>query len=268
MASTFEDTALRELQREQSKLLDKIDELRAIGVGGLVELPQLIVCGNQSSGTSSVLKPYCAFVITQRSRSQLNRGHRALTKPKSKRLRSFTHEGLFHGGHLPAWIEDAKECMGITESVNSGFSDDTLKIEITGPDKPELTLVDSSGLYYSTSRQQGSEGIRIVRSLAEKYMTNSRSVILAVLSARTDYHLQEVLNIAETFDKNRERTLGIITQPDVLEANFDEEETYFAFMRNEKIHLQLGWHALRNRLRASSEENCGSYALFVFVDRM
>jgi hypothetical protein len=56
MSHEMEDKALHQLQQEQSKLLDKIDELRTIGVGGLVELPQLIVCGNQSSGKSSVLE--------------------------------------------------------------------------------------------------------------------------------------------------------------------------------------------------------------------
>ncbi|KAL4908490.1 P-loop containing nucleoside triphosphate hydrolase protein [Aspergillus multicolor] len=267
MASIPEDAALRQLQQEQSKLLDKIDELRTIGVGGLVELPQLIVCGNQSSGKSSVLEAisrvrfpaksnvctrFATEVILRRSQHSkikiaIEPGPSRVDEAEIKRLRAFTHEGLSHGGNLPALIEEAKECMGISESVNSGFSDDTLKIEISGPDKPELTLVDLPGLYYSTSQQQGSEGIRIVRSLTEKYMKNSRSIILAVVSAKTDYHLQEVLNMAESFDKKRERTLGIITQPDILEANSDEEESYLAFIRNEKIHLQLGWHALRNR---------------------
>ena len=56
MSSPLDEHAMNQLQSEQSELLDKIDELRAIGVGGLVELPQIIVCGNQSSGKSSVLE--------------------------------------------------------------------------------------------------------------------------------------------------------------------------------------------------------------------
>lgn len=42
--------------RSSQPFLDKIDGLRAIGAGTLVELPQLIVCGNQSGGKSSVLE--------------------------------------------------------------------------------------------------------------------------------------------------------------------------------------------------------------------
>lgn len=56
MSSPLDEQAMNQLQSQQSELLDKIDELRTIGVGGLVELPQIIVCGNQSSGKSSVLE--------------------------------------------------------------------------------------------------------------------------------------------------------------------------------------------------------------------
>src|SRR2546423_8697364 len=42
--------------RDHSELLDVIDRLRSQGVNHYVELPQLIVCGDQSSGKSSVLE--------------------------------------------------------------------------------------------------------------------------------------------------------------------------------------------------------------------
>ncbi|KAL2808434.1 P-loop containing nucleoside triphosphate hydrolase protein [Aspergillus granulosus] len=268
MSPTAAGDALRQLQHEQSKLLDIIDELRTIGVGGLVELPQLIVCGNQSSGKSSVLEAisrvrfpakgnvctrFATEVILRRSqvskiKISIEPGYSSVfNSERLEHLRSFSHEEFTDGNDLPALIEQAKDHMGITEAENSGFSDDTLKVEISGPDKPELTLVDLPGLYYSTSRQQGKEGIAITRELTERYMKNTRSIILAVISAKTDYHLQEVLNIAERYDPQRERTLGIITQPDILEAGSEEENSYLLFLRNERMRLQLGWHALRNR---------------------
>jgi GTPase SAR1 family protein len=262
-----EDIASSQLQAEQGKLLDKIDELRTIGVGGIVELPQLIVCGSQSSGKSSVLEAisrvrfpakdnvctrFATEVVLRRTPTTTNKvsikpGPSRHNEQELRRLRGFQH-GEFHDGEdLPAIIEKAKECMGIDDSAHTGFSDDVLLVEISGPDKPELTLVDLPGLYSSTSQDQGQEGITIVRDLTEKYMQNSRSIILAVISAKADYHLQEILDIAKKFDSSLERTLGVITHPDTLEERSGLEDNYLRFIQNEKVRLKLGWHVLRNR---------------------
>lgn len=93
-----------------------------------------------------------------------------------------------------------------------GFSDDVLKIETSGPDKPELTLVDLPELYYPSSSEQNEQAIDNVQRLTGKHMKSSRSIILAVISARADYHIQKILNIAQSFDSKYERVLGIVTQ--------------------------------------------------------
>jgi hypothetical protein len=47
------------MSADRSVLLDVIDQLRNLGVNAHVELPTILVCGDQSSGKSSVLEAIC-----------------------------------------------------------------------------------------------------------------------------------------------------------------------------------------------------------------
>lgn len=54
------DSALPQLMSaDRSALLDVIDQLRNLGVNQYVDLPTILVCGDQSSGKSSVLEAIC-----------------------------------------------------------------------------------------------------------------------------------------------------------------------------------------------------------------
>ncbi|OQE12350.1 hypothetical protein PENVUL_c001G04109 [Penicillium vulpinum] len=238
MSSPLDEQTMNQLQSQQSELLDKIDELCAVGVGGLVELPQI-----------SLLRKALYWRQSPEIKISIEPGDSRKDDQEQLKLRAFTSESFSSSADLPTLIKKAKECMGLssTHPSNTGFSDDVLKVEISGPEKPELTLVDLPGLYYSSSSEQNAQGMEIVQNLTGKYMKSSRIIILAVISARADYHIQKVLNIAQTFDPKYERVLGIVTQPDIPEAGSDEQETYIQFIKNEKVKLQLGWHVLRNR---------------------
>lgn len=182
MSYPTDENLLNKLKDNQSEILDKIDELRTIGVGGLVELPQFVICGNQSSGKGSVLEAiprvrfpaksnvctrFATEIVLRRHlvnkiKVSIGPGKSRMDAQERERFCALTSESFSSGEDLPALIESAKKCMRLagTGSLasNSGFSDDGLRVEISGPHQPELTLVDLSGLYYSTSSDQGKSG--------------------------------------------------------------------------------------------------------------
>ena len=163
-------------------LLNDIDKLRSHGISQYVNLPQLIVCGDQSSGKSSVLDaisgiPFptkdnlCTRFATEvilRHASTVTISVAIVPGPgrleeEQKKLLAFRHN-LDDMENFPALVDDAKSCMGVTHS-SSAFSTDVLRLEISGPSQPHLTIVDLPGLIHSENKLQTTADIQVVQSM-------------------------------------------------------------------------------------------------------
>ncbi|OJJ35598.1 hypothetical protein ASPWEDRAFT_51601 [Aspergillus wentii DTO 134E9] len=268
MAQT-DTTFLNALQsEEQQKLLDEIDNLRLAGVSEFVFLPQIIVCGDQSSGKSSVLEavssvpfPRSDTLCTRFATEVVLRQGPNVTvdvsivpnkdalEPDRKRLQAFK-ESLGGLDELPDVMEKAKSEMGLLNTRKS-FSRDILRVEICGPNQPKLTVVDLPGLIHAVEDQDPDsaedEDVQLITDLVHGYMVNPRSVILAVVSAKNDYNNQIILKRARNIDPKGLRTLGLITKPDDPPEGSESEMAFFDLAQNHKIRFRLGWHVLKNR---------------------
>ncbi|KAH7324040.1 interferon-induced GTP-binding protein Mx [Rhexocercosporidium sp. MPI-PUGE-AT-0058] len=260
----FHTEALNELcSKDQLDLLDSIDCLRSQGISHYVSLPQIIVCGDQSSGKSSVLEAISGVPFPTKSnlctrfpielvlRKTSHVGvsvsivpHESRSESEQLSLSGF-HEKLDDFKGLPALIENAKAALAIS-THGRAFSKDLLRVEVSGPDRPHLTIVDLPGLIHSETKQQSSSDVDLVQDVVQAYMKESRSIILAVVSAKNDYANQIVLKLARAADKKGNRTLGVITKPDTLIASSESEAMYVSLARNQDVEFRLGWHVLKN----------------------
>ncbi|KFG84201.1 Dynamin family protein [Metarhizium anisopliae] len=250
--------------KEHLHLLNAIDSLRSQGISHYVSLPQIIVCGDQSSGKSSVLEaisgvsfPVKSNLCTRFPTELILRKarymsvkvsivpHHSRSDPDKASLSGFD-EKLDSLQDLPDLIENAKAAMGIM-TLGKAFSRDLLRIEISGPDRPHLTIVDIPGLIHSENKQQSASDIELISDVVKGYMTEPRSIILAVVSAKNDYANQIVLKLAREADRSGTRTLGVITKPDTLSPSSSSEAMYVSLARNQDVEFRLGWHVLRNR---------------------
>jgi GTPase SAR1 family protein len=257
---SLDPEAIEQLSGERKALLDAIDSLRKHGIGRFVDLPQIIVVGDQSSGKSSVLEAIsrvrfpvkdglCTRFATElvlRTDAHTKIDVRVQSASVSTEVAYSFNETRFDKEDLPRIIEEAKTHL-LRDST--AFSEDVLRVEICSPDVPHLTLVDLPGFYHSEDENQSAAGRQIVDRLVEGYMARKNSIILAIVSARNQVILQTVLSRVKGHDKNQERTLGIITKPDLLTPGSQDEDRFIRLARNqEKSHqLSLGWHVLRNR---------------------
>ena len=264
MLKHFQTEALDSLCNEsQLELLDAIDSLRSQGISYYVSLPQIIVCGDQSSGKSSILEAISGIsfpvkgnlctrfptelVLRKTSYEGVNVSivpDQSRDESQRRELSTFKVE-LNDLDGLPQLIESAKSAMGISPHLRA-FSKDLLRIEISGPSQPHLTIVDLPGLIHSETKHQTAAEVDLVHELVQSYMKERRSIILAVVSAKNDYANQVILKLARQVDSEGLRTIGVITKPDLLPAGSDSESSYISLANNRDVEFRLGWHVLRN----------------------
>jgi GTP-binding protein EngB required for normal cell division len=248
-------------------LLDVVDNLRSQGISRYIDLPEIIVCGEQSSGKSSVLEAISGVMFPSKdnlctrfaTEFILRRGPvtpiriRIVPGPEEDRseadkekLLNFSISVAAEDLELENVIESAKVFMGINDDTKV-FSSDILRLELSGPEQPHLTLVDLPGLFQAGSRSQSDADSDKVKSLVLRYMRSPRSIILAVVSAKNDFNNQSITRYSREIDPNGLRTLGLITKPDTLDKGSDSESFYLELAQNKEVKFRLGWHVLRNR---------------------
>ncbi|KAI0832151.1 P-loop containing nucleoside triphosphate hydrolase protein [Hypoxylon sp. FL0890] len=262
-------TAMPLQSKDHKTLMDIIDKLRSKGINRYVNLPQIVVCGDQSSGKSSVLQAISGMSfptkdsLCTRFATELILRHtdehavekcRVTISPgadrsdqEKMRLEQFQHTEIPDQYNIGALVDEAKEVMGIGIDRGRTFCKDILRIELSGPTQPHLTIVDLPGLFRAGNKEQSSEDAAIVQSLVLSYMKNPRSIILAVVSAQSNFALQEVTQHAREIDIRGIRTLGLVTKPDTLDVGSASERDYFDLVQNRDVKFRLGWHIMRNR---------------------
>ena len=249
---------------EQQALLDLIDQIQHAQIEG-IKLPQIVVVGDQSSGKSSVLEAVTGIPFP--------RDAGACTRFATEfRLRR-SNEEKFNVKILADKERPAEQCKRLREFAASVTKDDdvetvlrravneiapqgiqgrfaakdVLVIEKSAPDLPLLTVVDLPGLVAVVNIDQSEEDTKAIDDLTNRYMKSSRTIILAIIGGNHDYVQQKVLTKAKYFDPKGDRTIGVLTKPDII-REIGLEEKFIALVNNQDIHNQfkLGWYVLRN----------------------
>ena len=277
-ASELQLTAsLEDLQTdEQRRVLDTISQIRKCGLDSVLSLPQIVACGQQSSGKSSTLEALTEIPFPRndnlctRFATEIIMRHgptdwlAVRVIPDSRRptseqdkIKAF-RESIMDFGELPRVMQMATDVMGIQklghEPDARAFARDVLSIEIEGPWRPQLTLVDIPGLIATATKGVSDADIKVVTEITDSYISQPRTICLAVISATSDYATQDILTKVREVDPEGERTLGVITKPDRVPFGSGSERSFIDLAQNTDIFFKLGWHVLKNR--TFEEDGC------------
>lgn len=137
--------------------------------------------------------------------------------------------------------------MGLGEQQNAAgkatFSEDVLRLEVSGPDQEHFSVVDVPGIFRKTTEGVTTKtDMRMVETMVRGYMENPRSVMLTVTPSNVDIATQDILTMAEDVDGDGYRTLGVLTKPDLV----DDETPVMELIEGRRHKLKLGWCIVRN----------------------
>ncbi|KAK0889505.1 hypothetical protein LTR02_015414 [Friedmanniomyces endolithicus] len=101
------------------------------------------------------------------------------------------------------------------------------------------------GIIQTPNGEQDENDVEIVYALVDGYAANPRTIILAVVQAGNDISNQPIVQKSKKFDKAGERTVGIITKPDLI--NIGAQGRIALLARNEDTtRLKLGFFIVKN----------------------
>lgn len=229
--------------------IDTIDSLRSLGVEKDLALPAIAVIGDQSSGKSSVLEALSGVALP--------RGSGIVTRcPLELKMIRTKDEDKWHGRisyneteediYDPAEVEK-KICEAQDKMAGKGvgISDELISLQITSASVPDLTLIDLPGIARVAVRGQPENIGDQIKRLIKKFVTKQETINLVVVPCNVDIATTEALQMAQKEDPEGERTLGILTKPDLVDKG--TEQTVVDIVHNEVIHLTKGYMIVRCR---------------------
>ena len=245
------------MMRERTRaVIDLVDYLRKIGLHKKIPIPQIAVMGDQSSGKSSVLEAISGIPFP--------RGSGLVTRCPTMVIMS---QGCSWKAEIsiqdsdPLVIENENEKEKISEHITkltnelAGDGNDFagenefIEIKLRGPDVPDLTIIDLPGIVRTIVDGQNKNVMEQVQNMLSHYLKQTRTVVLAVIPANVDIATSEILEKANQVDPEGERTVGVLTKPDLVDKGAEEEVRQVLMNRSKP--LKHGYFMLKNRSQAN-----------------
>ncbi|EMP31450.1 Interferon-induced GTP-binding protein Mx1 [Chelonia mydas] len=244
-----EHTLYNQYEEKIRPCIDLIDSLRALGVEKDLALPAIAVIGDQSSGKSSVLEALSGVALPRGSgivtRCPLVLKLKKLA-PRQEWKGKISYWDIDEELHHPSVVEkEIRKAQDAMAGEGVGISQELISLEISSPSVPDLTLIDLPGIARVAVGNQPQDIGEQIKKLIKKFIAKQETINLVVVPSNVDIATTEALKMAQEVDPDGERTLGILTKPDLVDKG--TESSVVDIVRNLVIHLRKGYMIVKCR---------------------
>ncbi|XP_052597302.1 interferon-induced GTP-binding protein Mx2-like [Peromyscus californicus insignis] len=246
----------RHYEEKVRPCIDLIDSLRALGVEEDLALPAIAVIGDQSSGKSSVLEALSGVALP--------RGSGIVTRcPLVLKLKKLEQEEEWRGKVTYDDIElELSDPSQVEDAINNGqnwiagnglqISDKLISLDVSSPNVPDLTLIDLPGITRVAVGNQPADIGHQIKRLIKTYIQKQETINLVVVPSNVDIATTEALSMAQEVDPEGDRTIGILTKPDLVDRG--TEDKVVDVVRNLVYHLKKGYMIVKCRGQQDIQE--------------
>ncbi|KAJ0399965.1 hypothetical protein ATCC90586_002156 [Pythium insidiosum] len=234
------------------KFLRETESVKSLLKDLALDLPQIVVVGQESSGKSSVLEALAMMPLFPRDEQictrlpiHLKMRHRERTNSTDSASAASSSEGeqqpqdepvsairmrlLFSDGRPPVVSADGfgadevaqlmRQWMdGIVAAENpaslaKGVVDHVLEIEVTSPLVPNLDLVDLPGIVAGRIPGEPDDMMQRTRALVEKYLEMPHTLVLAVVPAFERVRNSQAFQLVQQYQLT-DSAIGVLTMVD------------------------------------------------------
>ena len=201
------------------KLVDFLyDSLGKTSIKTEINLPEIVVIGDQSSGKSSLLQSIIMKDILPRGTGTVTKCPIRVCIRQSKgsnELAAFGHD-INKKLNLELLSKKLKE-ENEKRSAGSGISMEDITVEIFSPILASLTLVDLPGIIQNVNDGQPARLRDDIENLITSRTKNPNTIILAVCNSAIDLNNSVAVRKAREVDPELDRTLLVFTKMDLCQ---------------------------------------------------
>ncbi|KAI0262190.1 P-loop containing nucleoside triphosphate hydrolase protein [Gloeopeniophorella convolvens] len=254
------------------KLFEFLNRMRAAGADVDLDIPAIAVIGWQSAGKSSLIEAISGITLPRASgtctrcptecqlsyvdapwtctvslRFATDPDGSARADPRTvdfgppihdkaevtERIRRAQRAILSPAMLAEDFLSGAEDDMGDNQI---SFSSNCIVLQISGRDVTDLNFIDLPGTCIGYKQMLIRWGLQsdidLIRGLSVSYIKRQSCIILLTVACETDFINQGAHRLAQEFDPNGDRTIGVLTKPDRIPPT--EEETWLPLIRGER----------------------------------
>uniref|UniRef100_A0A7M4FI40 MX dynamin like GTPase 1 n=1 Tax=Crocodylus porosus TaxID=8502 RepID=A0A7M4FI40_CROPO len=214
-----------EYEEKVHPCIDLIDSLRALGVEKVLVFPAIAMIGDQRIVTRCPLE-------VKLKKIHVTEGWKGKIKYKEV-------QELDYPSEVEKEIKNAQDLMA---GKGVGISQELISLEISSPYVPDLTLIDLPGI--AKGKKPCMHSYKYIIKHIKTYITKQETINSVVVSSNIDIATTEALKMANEVDPDGERTLGVLTKPDLVDKG--TERTVIDIVHNLSVPLRKGYMIVKS----------------------